>query len=68
MRLEIHVEPFRSTRPGDHDGRLDQLGSDAPPPRRWRHACVEQKGMTASIPRDIHESDQPLFVESADMG
>lgn len=68
MRLEIDVEPFRSAPPGDRDGRLDQLGSDAPPPRRWRHACVEQKSMAASIPRDIHESYQPLFVEGADMG
>lgn len=68
MRLEIDVEPFRSTRAGDLDRCLYQLGSDTPPPHRRLNTCVDQEGVNASVPRDIHEADEPAFFEGTDMG
>jgi hypothetical protein len=67
MRFEIDMQPRCSA----HSSHVDRLGHharrDTPPLEPWINTGIQNKGMSAAVPRHIDEPDQPIIRISADM-
>ncbi len=64
--LVINVEPFRTAFLGKGCRLPNQCRSDTSPLVVVMNGGIEQKGMRASVPRDIDEADEAIVVVRAD--
>lgn len=67
MRFEIDMQPFGSALASQSFCSFDQSACDASPPKFRIDAGIEDEGVTAAIPGDIDETDQPRASECAYM-
>jgi hypothetical protein len=68
MRFEVDVQPFASGSAGAVGSCADEAGADAVVLPAGVDHGVEEKGVSATIPADLDESDELLSVERTDPG
>ncbi len=66
MRLEIYMHPLNIAPFGFRHRSPDKLSTNATPPELWMHKCVKNERMFASIPCQINETYQAVFLVSTD--
>jgi hypothetical protein len=68
VRFEVDMEPFASGSTGAVSGSIDEVGTNTVVPSVWVDRRVEEKGVGATVPADLDESDELLGIERADPG
>ena len=67
MRLEVDMQPMRAAVPCGLGRAPHQIAGDAPPPEVGVYDGIEDEGMNAPVPGDIHKTDQAVIVVSTQM-
>lgn len=62
LRLEVDVQPMCAALPGEVLGLVHKARCDASPAKVWVNTGVEDEGMKAAIPCDIHKADDRLAI------
>ena len=66
LGLEVDVQPCAAGCPRFPDRDSDELGADAGSAKRHVDERVENKGVDTTVPADVHETNQPVHLVSAD--
>lgn len=67
VRLEINMQPVRTAPSGKIDGIAHQTGGQTLSTKARMDTCVEDKGMIAAIPGNVHKAHRPVVVISHQM-
>ncbi len=65
MILEVYVEPLAPGGARFGHRNSDELRADSLPGCTHAYHCVHDEGVYPAVPRDVYESDQPVFVVGA---